>query len=416
VPADAMHGWTTLAALRAQVQKSWDKGDLLRELLQPTGAYPRRRTLKRPTAAQLRDSYSTARSWAAELHAHASEFALETVSAGRTTIGSNQVPAAAVFSSPDDEISFIGRKRQASRFLELARQLADRDPALGRWAGKRPLALVELGEDALAASTVALWLRDNPAPGIYVRQLSLHGVHTKFIEAHRRVIDEMVASLRADAGPAPAGPALAAPEAGIADRIQTGGVPRGSFADRHGFLSVPEWVRFRMLDSSIPLLGAARDVTVTAEAFASLDLPVGTVVVTENLVNFLALPELPDTMALFGGGYGFSSLRRAEWLRRREVIYWGDIDTHGFQILDQLRSAHSHVRSIMMDTETLLAHRRFWGSETKPTRAALSRLTPAEAATYEALVSARYGLAIRLEQEHIGWHWATEQLALSRLP
>ena len=66
-----------------------------------------------------------------------------------------------------------------------------------------------------------------------------------------------------------------------------------------------------MLDPEVPLLGDARDLTVTAAAFGTLSLPVTTVIVTENLVNFLALPERPGTLAIYGGGYGFSSLRDA---------------------------------------------------------------------------------------------------------
>ena len=103
-----------------------------------------------------------------------------------------------------------------------------------------------------------------------------------------------------------------------------GRTPAARFARRHGFLHPPELVRFRILDPAIPLLGGARDITVTAEAFSTLQLPVHTVIVTENLVNFLALPERPGTLALYGGGYGFSSLRDAAWLRDCEVLYWGD--------------------------------------------------------------------------------------------
>ena len=71
------------------------------------------------------------------------------------------------------------------------------DPAFRAWALRRPLKLLELGGDALTAARVALWLRDNPEPGVYVRQLSLPGVHTKFIENHRGVIGELAMALRA---------------------------------------------------------------------------------------------------------------------------------------------------------------------------------------------------------------------------
>jgi hypothetical protein len=187
--------------------------------------------------------------------------------------------------------------------------------------------------------------------------------------------------------------------------------PAARFAARHGFLHPPELVRFRSLDAAVPLLGNARDVTVTAGAFSTLSLPVTKVLITENLVNFLALPERRDTLAIYGGGYGFSSLRDAEWLRDCEVFYWGDLDTHGFQILDQLRAVHPHVVSLLMDEATLLAHRDVWGTEPSPSKSGLTRLTADEAGLYESLVKDTYGPAVRLEQELIRWAWALERLA-----
>jgi hypothetical protein len=150
---------------------------------------------------------------------------------------------------------------------------------------------------------------------------------------------------------------------------------------------------------------------VTTDAFSALRLPVATVIATENQVNFLALPDRSGTLALYGGGYGFSSLRDAAWLRDCRVLYWGDIDTHGFRILDQLRAVHPHVESVLMDQETLLAHRDVWGAEPSPARAALCRLAPAEAALYEALVSGTFGGSVRLEQELINWDWALGRLS-----
>ena len=60
-------------------------------------------------------------------------------------------------------------------------------------------------------------------------------------------------------------------------------------------------------------------------------------------------------MVIFGAGYGFEMLNHARWLASRRIHYWGDIDTHGFAILDQLRRRFEHVESFLMDRETLLA-------------------------------------------------------------
>jgi hypothetical protein len=405
--------WTTLADLRALSLKAWNSGSLLRELLEPDGAYPRRRALKRPTASALLRDYAAARAWAAELFAAVGPFTLETSEVGRNTIGSNQLPAAAVFASVEDEIAFAGRAKDAARFFELTEGLLGLDPAFRTWALRRPLKLLELGADALAAARVALWLRDHPEPEVYVRQLSLPGVHTKFIENHRRVIDELAEALSAASAEDSSG------GDGQLDDVQVdpgsllgqpARTPAARFATRHGFLHPPELVRFRSLDPGLPLLGQARDLTVTAEAFGGLELPVSRVVITENLVNFLALPEHADTLAIYGAGYGFSSLRDAGWLRHCEVLYWGDLDTHGFQILDQLRAVHPHVVSILMDEATLLAHRDAWGREPSPSKAVLNRLTMEESAVYEGLVNDAYGPAVRMEQELIRWGWAVPRL------
>lgn len=388
--------WTSLAGLRALSLKAWNSGALLRELLEPSGAYPRRRSLKRPTAAQLLSDYAAVRAWAAELSAGAGAYSLETVEAGRRTVGVNVIPAAAVFATVEDEIGFVGKTREAARFRDLAGALGELDQNLVGWAVRRPLKLLESGADALTAARVALWLRANPRPGIYVRQLSLPGVHTKFIERNRQVIDQL----------------LAAVVPGVTEPDSEGGEARGArFARRHGFLHPPELVRFRILDPEIQVLGGAGDITVTAEAFAHLQLPVHTVIATENQVNFLALPERPGTLALYGAGYGFSSLRDAGWLRGCRVLYWGDIDTHGFRILDQLRAVHPHVESVLMDKPTLMAHRDAWGTEPSPSRATLTRLNADETALYEALGNDTYGPKVRLEQELINWGWALERLS-----
>jgi len=129
------------------------------------------------------------------------------------------------------------------------------------------------------------------------------------------------------------------------------------------------------------------------------------VLVTENKVNFLTLPEAPGTMALFGGGYAIELLDRVEWLRRTPLHYWGDLDTHGFAILDHLRSRLPHTRSFLMDRETLMAHREQWCDEPPESRCTreLAALAPDERALYDDLRCDRLGLRVRLEQERVGY-------------
>jgi hypothetical protein len=123
----------------------------------------------------------------------------------------------------------------------------------------------------------------------------------------------------------------------------------------------------------------------------------------ENEVTCLAFPLVPRSLLIFGGGYAVSRVVGLHWLRDVPLYYWGDIDTHGFRILDLLRSHLPDVRSMLMDRATLLAHDAHWDREPSPVNVHLEHLTPDEAALYRDLVEDAYGPAVRLEQERVSY-------------
>ncbi len=125
------------------------------------------------------------------------------------------------------------------------------------------------------------------------------------------------------------------------------------------------------------------------------------VYVIENEVTYLAFPASENAMVIFGGGYAVSSLERLPWLTGTGLVYWGDIDTHGFAILDRLRRRFPHARSMLMDRGTLLAHRSQWVTEPSQVVTPLDLLDPDEASLYRDLADGALGPAVRLEQERV---------------
>lgn len=119
---------------------------------------------------------------------------------------------------------------------------------------------------------------------------------------------------------------------------------------------------------------------------------------------------MAKAIVVFGAGYGWETLAPATWLQGCNVHYWGDLDTHGFAILDQLRQYLPHAASFLMDRETLLAHRPHWGKEPAPTQHELPRLTAEEATLYDTLRFDHLQPGMRLEQEHVGYRWLGERL------
>ena len=114
---------------------------------------------------------------------------------------------------------------------------------------------------------------------------------------------------------------------------------------------------------------------------------------------------MPDSMVVLGLGHAVSLIAVARWLADRDVHYWGDLDTHGFAMLNRLRASLPRARSLLMDRTTLLAHRPLWTTEEAPHLATLDRLTPEEAALHSDLRHDRLARAVRLEQERISFGW-----------
>lgn len=159
-------------------------------------------------------------------------------------------------------------------------------------------------------------------------------------------------------------------------------------------------IRFRILDKNCYLQGFS-DLTLGADEFCNVQLDINTVFVTENDINGLAFPMIAKSIIIFGRGYGFEYLQNAHWLQCKKIIYWGDVDTHGFAILSQFRKLFPSTKSFLMNRETLLSFKQYWVKEATPSSATLDNLTEEEAALYEDLQMNTLGVSVRLEQEFI---------------
>ena len=395
--------WTSAADLRAQVQRLWDKGDLLRPCVPGDAMLPRRLRLLGPTSTELTERFDEVRAWMTDLRqagpaGSAPRYRIVLREFRHRVLGSNAVPHEVWLDTLDDALALIGRQKDAKRFAGLVQLTREQLPALLPWLERRPLSALALADVWPRLLNVALWLQAHPRPGIYLRQVDIAGVDSKFIEAYRGVLSELLD--------------LALP----AQAIDPGATGTSQFCRRYGFKDKPLRIRFRLLDSRVALLSKAceQDIGVTQSAFERLDLPVSRVFITENEVNFLAFPPLAGSMVIFGAGYGFEVLAGVRWLQQRSIYYWGDIDTHGFAILDQLRAQLPHAHSLLMDRATLLAHASQWGEEPQPQLRDLPRLTGEERALFDALRDNRLRARLRLEQERIGFGWL--QQALAALP
>ncbi|MGM0412703.1 MAG: DUF3322 domain-containing protein [Pseudomonadota bacterium] len=392
--------WTTPAELRDQVRKRWDRGEILAVRITGEPLFPLKLRLKRPGSRELAEDFDGVRRWVQELAAadrarRGYGFAIQWQSVNHRVHGRNELPAGAEVPTAEDALRLIGRKGEAERFDRLSGDTLARFPELARWLARRPLTLLENADDWERMLAVLDWFRAHPRPGIYLRQLDIPGVDTKFIEGRRGLLTELLDAVL--------------PEWAV-DREVTG-VKR--FDERYGLLREPALVRFRVLDPDCAVAGLT-DLSVPAEQFRALVPEVDTVFITENRTNGLAFPDHPRAWVIFGLGYGLERLAEAPWLHRVRVVYWGDLDTHGFAMLHRLRQRLPHAESLLMDRATLEAHAELWTEEPANHRFQddLERLTTAERALFDDLRADRLGQRVRLEQERVGYGWLRERLGL----
>ncbi|MDQ3001361.1 MAG: DUF2220 family protein [Fibrobacterota bacterium] len=374
-------------------------------------------SLAHPGPEDLSNRFEEARRWIQELEAGARAakgFGYDIVSTeiNNRRIGRNSLPTSVTLLTEADALRLIGKVREAALFRSLSALTLEKLPELGPWMQSKPMRLLDHAEKWERLLDVLLWLRKNPRPEIYVRQMDLTGVDTKFIESCEGILTELSRAMTAGSGTAaglvgPVGPFSPVGPVGPFGPVGEG---RKSFEARFGFLSKPTLIRFRILDSRMHIQGLS-DLTAPLSEVAALSLPVKRVFITENDINGLAFPPLDGSLVLFGLGYGVETLSAIPWLHEVEMYYWGDIDTHGFAILDRLRVAFPDCRSVLMDRETLMAHQDFWVEEPWPAKADLVRLTPEENSLFEDLMLNRFRTKVRLEQERIGFKWVKGALS-----
>jgi hypothetical protein len=376
--------WTTPREVKAQVARLWDRGVLLRALVADEAAFPRRLRLKTPETSEVTDRFDAVRQWAADLF-RMPGIRIVSRDARHRVHGMQRLPQEIWIDTLDDALGIIGKRHDAATMAQLVGLTRSECPSLLPCLASRPLRALDLAGHWPRLIAVVRWMMQHPSPGLYLRQVDVNGVHSKFIEEHRGVLTDLLD--------------LALPPEAKGNS--------SAFEARFGFLAKPLRIRFRVLDDRLAILPGSRqaDIALDVENFARLDRPIRRVFVTENEINFLAFPPIADSIVVFGSGYGWDALARARWLAQCSIHYWGDIDTHGFAILDQLRCYFGHVSSFLMDRETLDVHAAHWDTEPDPFRHELLRLTPDERMLFDDLRHNRIKDNLRLEQERIGIRW-----------
>lgn len=383
----------SVSEIKKFASKTWNNGDVIRGAVTGVPEFPLRLRFKKTGGQHAVDSFAEVQRWLSELNNASKDavgfgFTVEFAEVNHRKLGRQNLPSDIRFDTPEDLVRFIGKLKDHNSFLTALERTKARNVEVAEWMTENPMKVVPHLGDWNKILDLCAFVRAHPKPAIYLRQMTLPGIDTKFFEAKRSILSEVLTCCLQD---------------GAYDASITG-LSRAGFERRFGFLFDEPVIRYRILDDSILASLPYRDISAPISSFASYDIPgCHTVFITENKVNGLAFPLFRGGVVVFGLGYGIGDVAAAVWLREKRVVYWGDIDTHGYGILSMLRSKLPHVESILMSGKYIDQHRSIAGEEPKVSRRfdELSNLTPEEMEAYTRLWPGGDCEGLRIEQERI---------------
>ena len=302
-------------------------------------------------------------------------------------VGTQHVPVSIYFETEEDYLRFLGKEREVKQFRQCSLEIMKTFPELKEWIFYNPIKIIDKLSEWEGILKVCKYFKHNPIPNLYIRELPIR-VDTKFIERNQGIIRELLDFL-------------------ISNYIQAN---EKIFEKRFNLRYAEPQIRFKVLDKEFSqhFFSGIDDLAIPVSQFEMLNLPIETAIVLENKTTFytaLTLPKLRKTIALFGSGFSVHNLKHVNWFENKKILYWGDLDAQGFEILSQFRSYFPHTRSILMDARTF---EQFFENDsgTVSNISTPLNLTEDEQALYDRLRMNNW----RLEQEKIPFEYVNQYL------
>jgi hypothetical protein len=250
-------------------------------------------------------------------------------------LGIQSLPSSIYFETIQDFERYLKVEKEVKKFRTDYQNILNHFPELKDWLVKNPKKVITNSIHWSGIIEVCLYFRSCPKPDLYIRELPI-SVKTKFIETNASVLQELLDII-------------------IEPFVNK---DKKKFEKRFNLKYSQPLIRFKILDSKLSetYFSGLNDISIPVNQFNSLHLPIEKVIIVENKTNLhtiaLTLPVIENTIVIFGSGFKIENLKNAEWLSKLEILYWGDLDVQGFQILSQMRNYFPQTKSFLMDETT----------------------------------------------------------------
>lgn len=242
-------------------------------------------------------------------------------------IGCQTLPVSIRIPSLEVYLRINRKKSELDLFIKNWQFVRCEMPLIIEWCRNNPLRLVS--HDTWSETLlVCRYFMKHPHLNLYIRQLPID-IHTKYIEENKELLRSLLDTL------------LFVPDVCLEEKI---------FEKRYGVKTAESLIRIRFLDDGLTPVSGWTDISLPWSDFHRMNCPCKCVLITENKMNFLCFPPLPNGIAVWSGGeFNISYMKDIPWLKRAQYYYWGDLDLQGLQILNQFRNYYSSARALMIN-------------------------------------------------------------------
>ena len=352
-------------------------------------SWPIRISLGRPGADELAYNMQKVSAYVTELREWSLRCGFAVLWGERRAGGRQQIPTHVVVETPDTAARMMGREAKARLRLMRERAQALHDAFPGRDSDEIGRVLTQTRtwtpDDFGLLVDASRWFESHNADGLTPRQVPLEGFHAKWLNSQRR--QSLICLL--------------------------------SGRDRLGLVDSPPSCEVAYLDPTYLAGGARRYDLYVARDGVRAPYEIRCAIVVENKDTYRYFPETAGAACIFGSGRsGPTRIRALPWIADVEhLVYWGDMDADGLEILNDYRAQGLAVESILMDLSSFERYERLGTSRaagkqalSERRRRALCHLTKDEQDLYLLLTDPELRRNRRIEQERIPLEHAKAEL------
>tara|TARA_X000001388_G_scaffold73659_1_gene65668 strand:- start:866 stop:2083 length:1218 start_codon:yes stop_codon:yes gene_type:complete len=285
----------------------------------------------------------------------------------------------------NDEITYLNFLTRSKKLMALLN-----DPSVEKHAAilKTTIVYIDISEKQFAKVIgVFPQIIFGMGEGLFLRQLPIEGVDTKFLESSRHA--SLLFNLY---------------QIEHRESFNGGTITARNLPELLKVESLPtSGLRVRFSPNYQPQYANLPTVKLDYRDLMQMNILESNVLIVENETSVFQVRAFDDLLIIGGAGYSLEFLN-APWLKSRKLAYWGDMDSDGMNMMNQVLNVYPNTTVLMMNEQT---YKRFEKEKVEDPN--YGKFDHDFQNQYEYFLC-KEAAGNRLEQEYISNDWVNESI------